>query len=179
MTIIDRWNFSWDLNPGPPQRIDGGNNSSWETWRYSSGKRKVVKLAQRRCISTSDIAYFSALATPLCLSARCYPSLSLQAIVPTERIVSEWKFQSIPFIFVATFNGIIRRILKLLADTNVVIEWGLLKPYTIEVVILLHQCVCVCSSDRASTLWSIIHLENKKMRLPIRSVVCRTGGGKG
>ena len=49
---------------------------------------KAVKLAKRRCISTSDIAYFSAYATPLCLSASCYPSLSLRAIVPTERIVS-------------------------------------------------------------------------------------------
>ena len=82
---------------------------------------KAVKLAKRRCISTSDIAYFSAFATPLCLSASCYPSLLFQAIVFTERIVSEWKFQSAPFIFVATFNVIIGRILKLLADINVVI----------------------------------------------------------
>ena len=82
---------------------------------------KAVKIAKRKCISTSDIAYFSAFATPLCLSASCYSSLSLQAIVLTGRTVSKWKFQSIPFIFVATFNGIIRRKLKSLADTNVVI----------------------------------------------------------
>ena len=121
MTIIDRWNFSWDLNPGPPQRIDGGNNSSWQTWRYSSGKRKSSKISQRRCISTSDIAYFSTFATPLCLSASCYPFLPLQAIVLTENIVSTWKFPSIPFIFAATFDDVIRRNLKLLANTNVVI----------------------------------------------------------
>ena len=46
-TIIDWWNFSWDLNIGPPQRIDGGNNSSWETWGYSSGKRKSSKISQK------------------------------------------------------------------------------------------------------------------------------------
>ena len=65
--------------------------------------------------------YFSAFATPLCLSASCYPTLSLRAIVLTGKTVSTWKFQSIPFIFAATFNGIIRRKLKSLADTNVVI----------------------------------------------------------
>ena len=82
---------------------------------------KAVKLAKRRCISASDVAYFSAFATPLCLSASCYPSLSLRAIVPTGKIVPSWKFQSIPILFVATFNGIIRWKLKSLADTIVVI----------------------------------------------------------
>ena len=83
----------------------------------------------------SRYRYFSALATLLCLLASCYPSLSLRAIVPTEKIVQSWKFQSIPILFAATFNGIIRWKLKSLADTIVVIialkilrlsEWSLL-----------------------------------------------------
>ena len=115
---MDRWDFSWDLNPGPPQKIDRGGNSSWQTWRFSSGKMKSSKISQKRCIPTTNLAYFSAFAMPLCLSASCYPSLPLQAIVLTEKIVSTWKFQSIPFIFAATFNGVIRRNLKLLADIN-------------------------------------------------------------
>ena len=71
-TIMDRWDLSWDLNPGPPQKIDGGDNSSWQTWRfksegtYSSGKRKSSKISQRRCISTPDIA-ISALSQHPCV----------------------------------------------------------------------------------------------------------------
>ena len=48
-------------------------------------------------------------------------------------MVQSWKFQSIPILFEAAFNGIIRWKLKSLADTIVVIkilrlsEWGLLK----------------------------------------------------
>ena len=72
------------FNTGPPQRIDGGNNSIWETWGHSSVKRKAVRLAKRR--STPDIAYFSAFATPLGLSVSCYPSLSVQAIVLTGKL---------------------------------------------------------------------------------------------
>ena len=55
----------------------------------------------------SRYRYFSALATPLCLLASCYPSLSLRAIVFTGKIVPSWKFKSIPIHFAATFNGVI------------------------------------------------------------------------
>ena len=77
----------------------------------------------------SRYRYFSALATFLCLLASCYPSLSLRAIVPTGKIVQSRKFQPIPILFAATFNGIIRWKLKSLADTNVVII-ALFSPFT-------------------------------------------------
>ena len=69
----------------------------------------------------SRYRYFSAPATPLCLSVSCYPSFSLRAIGPSGKIVPSWKFQSIPILFAATFNGIIRRKLK---DTFVVISFS-------------------------------------------------------
>ena len=88
-TIMDRWDFSWDVTQGLIKKsmvavipVDKPEDSAAE-------RGKAVKLAKRRCISASDITYFRDFATPLCLSASCYPSLSLQAIVPTERIVSE------------------------------------------------------------------------------------------
>ena len=68
----------------------------------------------------SRYRYFSALATLLCLLASCYPSLSLRALVPTGKIMQSWKFQSIPILFKAAFNGIIRWKLK---DTIVVISF--------------------------------------------------------
>ena len=97
---------------------------------------KSSKISQTKKIHfNSRYRFFRALATLLCLLASCYPSLSLRAIVPTGKIVQSWKFLSIPMLFTATFNGIIRWKLKSLADTIVVIitlkilrlsEWGLL-----------------------------------------------------
>ena len=69
----------------------------------------------------SRYRYSSALATPLCLMASCYLSLSLRAIVPTGKIVPSWKFQSIPILFATTFNGINRWKLK---GTIVVISFS-------------------------------------------------------
>ena len=121
MTIIGRWNFSWDLNPGPPQKFDGGDNSSWQTWRYSSGKRKSSKISQRRCISTPDIA-ISALSQHPCVFRPAITLLfrSKPLSLPKE-LYRNANSNQFPFIFAATFNGVIRRKLKPLANTNVVI----------------------------------------------------------
>ena len=50
---MDRWGFSWDLSPGPPQKINGGDNPSRQTWKIqirgedtAAGKGKAVKLAK-------------------------------------------------------------------------------------------------------------------------------------
>ena len=45
-TIMDRWDFSWDLNPGPPQKIDGGDKSSWQPEDSATERGKAVKLAK-------------------------------------------------------------------------------------------------------------------------------------
>ena len=89
---MDRWNFSWDLIPGPPQKsmaaiipVDKPEDSNLGE-NTAAEREKAVKLAKGGAFNSRH-RYFSAFATPLCLSASCYPSLSLQAIVLTEKIV--------------------------------------------------------------------------------------------
>ena len=50
---MDRWGFSWDLNPGPPQKIDGDDNPVDKPEKFKSGgenttteKGKAVTLAK-------------------------------------------------------------------------------------------------------------------------------------
>ena len=86
----------------------------------------------------------------------------------------------VPFIFVETFNGIIRQILKLWAYTNVVLMTVWMgSPQTLpnrNCDTAASVCVFITLTDRASTLWSIIHLENKNaVAYPVRGLPDRRG----